>query len=194
MNRKRSLLVVSGFGFALLAAACGGPKPSAGAGSPAAPEVNAAGDIPDNQAFVAYTPSSGGYSLKVPEGWARTEVDGAVTFTDKLNSIRIETADAAVPPTVESATRDELAAVRATAANYEPGKVEAVTRSAGPAVRITYRADGSPDAVTGRVIRLDVERYEFWKAGRELILTLSGPQGADNVDPWRTVTDSVRWP
>jgi hypothetical protein len=24
-------------------------------------------------------------------------------------------------------------------------------------------------------------------------VTLSGPAGADNVDPWRTVTDSFRW-
>ncbi|MDT7564604.1 MAG: hypothetical protein QOG76_3228, partial [Pseudonocardiales bacterium] len=24
-------------------------------------------------------------------------------------------------------------------------------------------------------------------------LTLSGPKGADNVDPWRKVTDSLRW-
>ena len=38
-----------------------------------------------------------------------------------------------------------------------------------------------------------VERYEFWKAGTEVVLTLSGPQGADNVDPWRIVTDSFGW-
>jgi hypothetical protein len=24
-------------------------------------------------------------------------------------------------------------------------------------------------------------------------LTLSGPKDADNVDPWRLVTDSLRW-
>jgi hypothetical protein len=29
--------------------------------------------------------------------------------------------------------------------------------------------------------------------GREVVLTLSGPKGADNVDPWRIVTDSLRW-
>jgi hypothetical protein len=26
-----------------------------------------------------------------------------------------------------------------------------------------------------------------------LTLTLSGPTNADNVDPWKIVTDSVRW-
>ena len=29
--------------------------------------------------------------------------------------------------------------------------------------------------------------------GREAIVTLSGPRGADNVDPWRVITDSLRW-
>ena len=34
-------------------------------------EVNPPGDIPDNQAFVPYTSSSGGYTISMPEGWAR---------------------------------------------------------------------------------------------------------------------------
>ena len=38
-----------------------------------AAEKNPPGDIPDDQVFVAYTSRAGGYSLKVPEGWARTE-------------------------------------------------------------------------------------------------------------------------
>ena len=38
-----------------------------------------------------------------------------------------------------------------------------------------------------------VERYTFWSSGVEAVLTLAGPKGADNVDPWRTVSDSLRW-
>ncbi|MDT4904221.1 MAG: hypothetical protein QOH52_2237, partial [Pseudonocardiales bacterium] len=38
-----------------------------------------------------------------------------------------------------------------------------------------------------------VERYEFWKNGNEVVLTLAAPVGADNVDPWRKVTDSFAW-
>lgn len=179
--------------LALLGAACGRSTPAAGPGSASPAEVNTPGDIPDNQAFVAYTPPAGGFSVKVPEGWARTEEGGSVTFTDKLNSVRIMSLNSPTAPTVESATRDELPALRAGTASFEAGKVSAVTRSAGPGVLITYRADSLPDSVTGKVIRQDVERYEFWRAGRAVVLTLSGPQGADNVDPWRTVTDSLRW-
>jgi hypothetical protein len=164
-----------------------------GAVNPNAPEVNQAGDIPDNQVFVAYTPPAGGYTVKVPEGWARSDSGGAVVFTDKLNSIRMETVDAATAPTVESVTRTDLPAIKAAAKNFEAGAVKVVTRKAGSAVLATYRADAAPNAVTGKVVHDDVERYEFWRAGKAVILTLAGPQGADNVDPWRIVTDSFGW-
>ena len=86
-----------------------------------------------------------------------------------------------------------MPAIASSATNYEAGDVTSVSRTAGDAVLITYRADGEPDPVTGKVTRLDVERYEFWKDGTEVILTLSGPEGADNVDPWKIVTDSFGW-
>jgi hypothetical protein len=161
--------------------------------NPNGPEVNEAGDIPDNQVFVVYRPPSGGYSVKVPEGWARSEANGAVAFTDKLNSIRMETVDAATAPTVGSVTQNDIPALKAAAKNFEAGTVKNVTRKAGTAVLVTYKADSEPNAVTGKVVHDAVERYTFWRAGKAVILTLSGPQGADNVDPWRIVTDSFTW-
>jgi len=203
--RRTPLLATGALGLALLSTACGasstksaapagGTAASTASSTPAsaAPEVNAAGDIPDTQAFVAYTAPAGGFSLKVPEGWARTDDPGGVTFTDKFNTVRVTTVDAPSAPTVVSA-QAELPAIRSAVASYEAGKVSSLTRTAGPGVLITYRADSAANAVTGKVIRLDVERYEFWKAGRQVVLTLSSPKGADNVDPWRTVTDSLRW-
>jgi len=155
--------------------------------------VNPSGDIPDTQVFVAYTDASGSFSLKVPEGWARSEVNGSVGFTDKLNTIRIESTPAPSAPTVDSATRTEVPAIQAAAKNFENPKVATVDRKAGAAVLITYRADAPPDPVTAKVVHDEVERYEFWRNGTEVILTLSGPAGADNIDPWRIVTDSFAW-
>lgn len=66
-------------------------------------------------------------------------------------------------------------------------------RKAGSAVLITYRADSAPNSVTGKVVSQDVQRYEFFNNGKTVTLTLSAPVGSDNVDPWRTVTDSFRW-
>jgi hypothetical protein len=219
---RRNAIVAGLIGLALITGACSGgskssaPKPSTkpkapravdsgsttsttqqsvpvGGVNPNAPEINPAGDIPDNQVFVAYSPPSGGFSVKVPEGWARSEQGGVVVFTDNLNSIRMETDGVASAPTVASAQQDEVPAITAAVRNFASGRVTVVTRKAGQAVLITYRADSNPDAVTGKVRRLDVERYEFWRNGTQAILTLSGPQGADNVDPWRIVTDSFGW-
>ena len=151
------------------------------------------GDIPDNQAFVPFSAPSGRYSIKVPEGWARTDAGSVTGFTDKLNTIRVEVKPAAAPPTVQSAQSQDVPAIAAASRCYETAKVSTVARRSGPAVLITYRADGAPDPVTGKVVRDDVEQYQFWKAGTEAVITLSSPQGSDNVDPWRTVTDSFTW-
>ena len=47
--------------------------------------------------------------------------------------------------------------------------------------------------MTGKPRTDAVERYVFFHNGQDVILTLRGPKGADNVDPWRLVTDSLRW-
>jgi hypothetical protein len=102
-------------------------------------------------------------------------------------------ADAPTAPTVDSATAVELPALAAGAPCFHLADVKTVKRSAGTAVLVTYTADSPPDAVTGKVVHDDVERYEFWRNGKEAVLTLSAPAGSDNVDPWKLVTDSFAW-
>ena len=161
--------------------------------NPNAPEHSPPGDIPDNQAFVAYTPPGAGYTVKVPEGWSRTAAAGAVSFTDKLNTVRLDRAAASAAPTVAGVRRTELPQLARREQGFKGARVTTVHRNAGPAVRITYLARSTPDPVTGKS-RVDaVERYLFFHNGHEAVVTLSGPKGADNVDPWRTITDSLRW-
>ena len=164
---------------------------SKAAGTTQAPEAVVAGDIPDNQAFVAY--SGTGYTIKVPEGWARSADGTATVFTDKYNSIRIETMAMATAPTAASVSGTELPAIAKVAKGYTAGKVSAVTRKAGQAILATYQMDGIANGVTNKTVRLDVERYEFWKSGKATIVTLSSAAGSDNVDPWKTVTDGFGW-
>jgi hypothetical protein len=195
--QRRSVLAAGTVALAIAVAGCGSSSSGGGgAGAPVDPnsaEVSPAGDIPDNQAFVAYAPPRGGYSVKVPEGWARTAAGRAVTFTDKLNSIRMERHAAAAPPTVGSARSTELPALAKSVEGFVAGDVSRVRRTAGPAVRMTYVAKGSPDPVTGKVRTNAVERYVFFHNGADVVLTLTGPKGADNVDPWKIVTDSLRF-
>jgi hypothetical protein len=60
-------------------------------------------------------------------------------------------------------------------------------------VLATYWVTSAPNPVTGKTVTDAVERYEFWHAGHTAIITLSGPVGADNVDPWMTITNSPQW-
>jgi hypothetical protein len=194
-------------GAALLAiglAACGGGSSSStsaastGASSakpanPAAPEVSPSGDIPDNQAYVAYALPGAGVSVKVPEGWSRTATPAGTAFSDKLNSIAMAVHASKTAPTAASVRTTELPQLARSTAGYRSGTVTVVKRPAGSAVRITYLAAGPADQVTGKSRTNAVERYLFDHNGRQLVLTLSGPKGADNVDPWKIVTDSVRW-
>jgi hypothetical protein len=156
-------------------------------------EVSPAGDIPDNQAFVAFTAADHAFTVRVPEGWARTVTPGGIEFTDKLNTIAIASLSTVVAPTVDSVTTLEVPAIAKSTHGYQPGKVTQVNRIAGQAILITYGADSAPNSVTGKVVPQSVERYEFYQSGKQVTITLSGATGADNVDPWRIVTDSFSW-
>jgi len=168
---------------------------SAGGGSPpAARETIPTGDIADNVAYVAYQPPSGRYTIKTPEGWSRSGTGDSVTFTDKLNRVQVLLRPLAAAPTQASVGASELPAALGLSRGAGPVTgITTVTRSAGPAVLARYQADSPADPVTGKVGRDAVERYSFWKSGTEAVLTLSGPVGADNVDPYKTITDSFGW-
>jgi hypothetical protein len=199
MVKTVALAGVAALAVALSACGSHGASPPQAARAPstpgtssaaAAPEVNPQGDIPDNQQYVTY--AGPGYTVKVPEGWARTTGPTTATFGDKLNSIRVATGTRATAPTAAS-LRAEVAALGRTAGHVTPGPVQTVHRRAGTAIVASYRADAPADPVTGKVVNDDIQRYEFWRAGHLVTLTLAGPHGADNVDPWRIVTDSFRW-
>ncbi|MEP6624455.1 MAG: PsbP-related protein [Acidimicrobiia bacterium] len=204
--RTRTELAGLTIALALVAAACGSSsapaaqKPSSGGPSstsaprgvdPNAPEVVAPGDIPDTQAFVPYTTT--GYSFKVPEGWSQSVAGATTTFSDHYNTVTSTSASVAVAPTTTGVTATEVPTLRRAVPNFELVKVSAITRPAGAGVLVTYRAGSAPDAVTGKRVAIDVERYEFWHNGLQVTLTLSGARGSDNVDPWKTITDSFAW-
>lgn len=171
-------------------------SPANGASSapnPAATESNPPGDIPDNQAYVAFTPPGSTVSVKVPEGWARSTTPTSTVFTDKLNHIEIQISNATTPPTPSSVTSVDVPRLQGAVAKFAAPKVVTTTRSAGPVILLTYQGDSAVDPVTGKVAREAFERYTYFKAGTRVDLTLSGPTNADNVDPWRIVSDSLRW-
>jgi hypothetical protein len=193
MHARTLLIPACVVALALAQAACGGSSSSSTGPNPNAAEKSPPGDIPDNQAYVRFHPAGGDFSLAVPEGWARSTSGGAVTFTDNLNHVRVEETSAPVALTVRDARQTEVPKLAKTVNGFRAGTVTTVTRPAGRAVRMTYLAEASPNPVTGKPGPDAVERYVFFHRGKDLVLTLSGPKGADNVDPWKIITGSVRW-
>jgi hypothetical protein len=161
--------------------------------SPMPVESNPPGDIPDNTAFVPFHAAAASLTLTTPEGWARTNTSSSVTFTDKLNTVVVSWSKEVRPPSVNSAKATDVPSLKRSTRAFHLETVQATSLPAGPATLITYRANSDPDPVTGKQYRLDVLRYELYHAGTQVNLTLLSPVGADNVDPWRTITESLKW-
>lgn len=147
---------------------------------------------------MVFSPAGGGYSVKTPEGWSRTSTATTSSFTDKLNRIQVSATGSPNQPTVASVNTTDVPLLKATVPKFAMGKVSTVVRPGGSAILLTYQGDSAPDQVTGKVVRDAFERYTFYRAGKRgagkrVDLTLSGPTNADNVDPWRIVSDSLRW-
>ena len=187
-----TLLAATAFALALGSMAPGLTPPVAAQELPVAPETNPPGDIPDSQVFVTYT-SPAGFSLKVPEGWALTELPDGASFADKYGRIDIALASAASAPTPKEVGREEAAKLVKSGRAVRISAIRQVTLPAGPAVLIVYTSNSDPNAVTDKQIRLENNRYLFYRAGHEAALTLSAPAGADNVDQWQLMANSFRW-
>ena len=155
-------------------------------------EKNPPGDIPDNIAYVRYANAAGRYSFTHPEGWAETTHGPWVSFTDKLNGVQAAPGTASTTPTVATATSKDVPALRASQAAFELRAVTALSFPGGAGVRIVYRRNSAPDPVTGRQYRDEVEHYELVSSGREVVVELFGPVGADNVDAYKTMITSLR--
>lgn len=181
----------SGGGSASSVALSGQSSLGAGHSGPRVVETNPPGDIPDNQAFVPYT--GAGFTVMVPEGWARSSAGSSVVFSDKYNSITISSASTAQPPTPATVRAVDLPKIKAASQGFVAGMVTSVQRKAGTAVLATYHAYSAVNPVTGKVANEAVQRYTFWRGGKSVTLTLAAPVGSDNVDPWRRVTDSFTW-
>lgn len=172
----------------------GAPRSSAGPSSSVsavAPESAPPGDIPDNLAFVRYANQPGRYSFSHPEGWAQTGSGSAVTFTDKLNGVQVNAGAAAQAPSTASARSAEIPRLQSSVPAFELRSVSTASLPGGPAVKIVFRRNSDPDAVTGKVYRDEVEEYLVYRSGHLVRMDLFGPVGADNVDAYATMAKSL---
>jgi hypothetical protein len=151
----------------------------------------ATGDIPDNQNFLTLKDPRLRVSMLYPEGWTVKTSASGVTISDKNNLVRISVA-AGSTPTVSS-VRARLAALKSSTPGLTAGTPQAISLRNGPAVKAIYTTQSAPNPVTGKQVRLTVDRYELARGGRVATVDLGTPVGVDNVDAYKRMIESFRW-
>jgi hypothetical protein len=189
LEHLTGLILVSSLTLPLALAQTTQPVPTQ---QPIAPEKSPPGDIPDEQLFVPYE-SPSGFTIEIPEGWAKTETDNSVMFADKYNIIGIAVSDATTAPTAQSVQADMIPALVATDRAVEVSKVTDMILPGGAAVRIDYASNSDPNPVTNKQIRLEDNQYVFFNDGKLVTVTFAAPFGADNVDAWKQMAESFKW-
>ena len=157
-----------------------------------APEVSPPGDIPDNQSFVSFT-SPAGYSIKVPEGWARKDDGTKTTFSDKYNHVLLQQSETAQPIDEAYAKSTLIADLQKNGRAVDKVIIKTLALKSGAVVVLDYDSNSEPNAVTNKQVREENESLYFSKDKKLVTLTLSAPKGADNVDQWLFMANSFRW-
>lgn len=187
-GRLRGHLVTTG-----ALTANGSPSATGGEASALSAEAKslATGDIPDNQTFLTFRDAGGGYSLVYPEGWAQRRGTGKVEFVEKNNLIRVIVRAGARPTAATVA--GELDRERSEQPTLTHSSPSIITLTGVPVVKVNYATLSTPNPVTGKRIRLLVDRYVFARGGRVATLDLGTPVGVDNLDAYRRIVHSFRW-
>lgn len=175
---------------ALVVMGCGSSKKSSGGGQSDAQSA-ATGDIPDNQVFLTFRNRTARYSILYPEGWARRGGGNRTTFQDKNNVIRIFVRHGD-RPTVASA-RADVEKLKASTPSLTVDSAQNVTLPGQQAVKVSYSSESPPNPVTGRRVKLVIDRYVYFKDGRVAEVDLGTAVGVDNVDAYRMISRSFRW-
>ncbi|MDX6592982.1 MAG: hypothetical protein QOJ13_2178 [Gaiellales bacterium] len=180
----------------------GGSSGSSGGANALVGEANAAaaGDIPDNQAFLTFDNKAEGYSITYPEGWTQQGGGASVTFRDKNNEMRILTEAGAVSLSAVQADLQRLTAQTKGFKVVSPPVGHPTCTNAGTtiqlplvAAKVVYETVSMPNSVTGKAVTLVVDRYYLSHNGKRAIVDLASPKGVDNVDAFCLMTSSFKW-
>ena len=202
--------------LALIVAACGGttgktasptaatlvppPGPSAAASGtagvsasqePDSGVLTTAGDIPDNAVFLTYRDAGRGFSIQYVEGWQVTAGPDGVAVRDKDSSETV---------TVVPVPADVAAYIAGTdlpALQKQPGfalvKHDTVKVGGRTYEHLLVHLPAPPDPVTGKQVPSTVDRYYVRGLKGLAIVSLSTPDGVDNIDAFRKMVESFTW-
>ena len=160
--------------------------------APVAAEVSPPGDIPDSQAFVVFK-SPIGFSIKVPEGWSRKDGKDGTDFSDKYNQISLIYGASDMTVDLAYAKSSLAPELEKNGHAVQITKIDEVALKPGKTIKIAFDSNSEPNDVTNKKVREENERFYFVKNGKLVILQLSAPKGADNVDQWQLISSSFKW-
>ena len=185
-----------------IVAGSGAPTPSSApsdlpSGSPEnsqAPDVGGgttAGDVPDNAVFLTYRQAALRFSIQYVEGWQVTTKPDGVLINDKDSSETVTVAD--LPTDVASyVTGTDLPALQGQA-GFKLVKQDTVKVGGATLRHLVYHILSPADPVTGKQVPSTVDRYYVPGPAHLAIVSLSTPDGVDNVDAFRTMIESFAW-
>jgi hypothetical protein len=188
MNRRK---LFSSLAIAAILARIASRRASAGEAD-IEPEISLLADIPDDQAFVSLV-SPAGFTVKVPEGWARHDGGRETMFSDKYNCVALSVASAPRPFDLSYATSTLAPEIEKMGKAVHITEIAEIKLRPGRTVKIAYDANSEPDQATNKRVRQENERFYFVRKRQLVTLNLTTPKGADNVNQWRLISSSFRW-
>lgn len=159
-------------------------EPDTGAGT-------AAGDVPDNAVFLTYHDPTQGFSIQYVEGWQVVQAGDGVMIRDKDSSETV----AIVPAPADVATwvgATDLPALESQA-GFKLIKQDQVKVGSAMLTHLAYHLPAPPDPVTGKQVPSTVDRYYVPGPHGLALISLSTPDGVDNVDAFRQMIESFSW-
>jgi len=177
-----------------LPAGSGAPSSAASPEASIAPEASGgttSGDIPDNARFLTYHGTNPAFSIQYVEGWQVTPQPDGVVIRDKDSSetVAIVGTQSDVAGYVSGTDLPALQAL----AGFKLVKQDSVKVGTTTYVHLLYHLPSPPDPVTGKPVASTVDRYYVAGPGGLAIVSLSEPDGVDNVDAFRQMIASFKW-
>ncbi len=151
----------------------------------------AAGDIPDNAVFLTYRSGAWRFSIHYVEGWQVTTENDGVVIRDKDSSEAVHVTQ--LPPDIAAyVANTDLPSLRAMA-GFKLVRQDRAKVGSRVFVHLVYHIPSPADPVTGKQVPSTVDRYYVPGPARLAIVSLSTPDGVDNVDAFRQMIESFKW-
>lgn len=148
------------------------------------------GDVPDNAVFLRFKGGTPAFSIQYVEGWQVTpQVDGVIV-RDKDSSETVTIVPLQDVPAYVATT--DLPALQAMT-GFKLDKQDTVKVGPTSYVHLVFHRASPPDPVTGKQVPSTVDRYYVPGPGGLAVVSLSTPDGVDNVDAFRQMIESFRW-